>query len=335
MAGAGIPVTRLIEHSTTLGGAVSALAPAADLLERLSYDDISIDVDQDSISVWLSLILDGQLGFDLPGGFAIKIGEGDGVTPLVLGLQVSAVVVAVAVEELAVALSIPDSLLRPAPPEGGDETPERVEIVLGGALIFDESRNLRVEGFDSVSLPRSFVGASSIVISAEDVTIDTAHGLLLGEARIELPEGMPQLAPEDLVLTNAVIGPSGVSGRLEAQYTPEFDAEAKRFVGPGSGELGGVPFAFTAIAIELRDNDLVEASLAGQLLLPFFDQPTGVTITLHGDGSFSVDIGGGTMLATIEREKLLRLTVDHIGFGGDRRKTPRPHRRHGHPPNRR
>ena len=152
-----------------MGSAVTALGPAADLLDRLFYNDISTSFDEETLSIWASLILDGQIGFELPGGFAIKIGEGDGVTPLIVGMRISPAGVAIAVEELAVVLSIPDSLLRPAPPAGGGETPERVELVLEGALILDESLNLRVEGFESVSLPRSFVGSSSVVISADDV----------------------------------------------------------------------------------------------------------------------------------------------------------------------
>ncbi|HKR12742.1 MAG TPA: DUF6603 domain-containing protein, partial [Pyrinomonadaceae bacterium] len=314
MAETGIPVTELIRRSPTLDSAVSALSPVQDLLDRIFYDDVSTTLEDDTLSIWLSLIFDGQISFDLPGGFAIKIGKGEEVTPMILGVRVSPAGVAVAVEQLAVVLSIPNSLLRPAPPAGGGETPANVELVLDGALIFDENRNLRVEGFESVSLPRSFVGSSSVVISAEDVAIDTEHGLTLGVARIELPEGLPQLAPDELVLTNAIVGPSGVSGRLEAVYTPEFNAETKKFTGQGSGELGGVPFAFSSIAIELRENDLVEASLAGQLLLPFFEKPVGVTIALHGDGSFAIILGGDTPLATIEREDLLRLSVTRIGF---------------------
>ncbi|HEY2963563.1 MAG TPA: DUF6603 domain-containing protein, partial [Pyrinomonadaceae bacterium] len=314
VAETGIPVADLIRRSPTLGGAMDALSPAADLLERLFYDDASMSVDEDTISMWVSLIFDGQVAFDLPGGFAIKIGKGEGVTPMIAGLRLSPAGVAIAVEQLAVVLSVPDSLLRPAPAVDGGETPERVELVLDGALIFDEKQNLRVEGFESVSLPRSFVGSSSVVISADDVSIDTEHGLTLGVARIELPKDLPQLAPEELVLTNAVIGPAGVSGRLEAVYTPQFNAEKKQFEGQGSGELGGVPFAFASITIELRDNDLVEAGLVGQLLLPFFEKPTDVSIALHADGSFAISLGGTTPLATIERKDLLRLAVSRIGF---------------------
>lgn len=314
MADSGLPISGLLESSATLGGAASALAPVAGLLERVYYDDLSIAIDDDRASLWLSLILDGQLGFDLPGGFAIKVGEGEGTTPLTLGLRISAAGVALAVEDLAVVLAIPDSLLRPAPPEAGGPAPERVELVLRGGLLLDESRRFQVQGFESVSLPRSFVGSSQVVVSATDVAIDTARGLILGEARVELPEGLPQLAPEELVLDDAVIGPAGVSGRLAANYTPEFDPETKRFTGRGSGELGGVPFAFTSLAIELHENSLVEGSLAGQLLLPFFDQPTEVAITLRGDGSFSVELGGTVPLATIEREGVLRIAIAHIGF---------------------
>jgi len=60
--------------------------------------------------------------------------------------------------------------------------------------------------------------------------------------------------------------------------------------------------------------DPVAASLAGQLLLPFFDHPVGVTVALHADGSFLVDLAGDSPLTTIERPSLLRLAVEHIGF---------------------
>ena len=314
MTDTGLPISGLLQRSPALAGAVNALAPAQSLIDRVFYDDITTNIEGDSVSVWLSLIFDGQVGFDLPGGFAIKMGRGDGVTPLTFGLRASPAGVRIAVEELAVVLAIPPSLLRPAPPADGGTPPANVELVLAGEVIFDESRNLRVEGFDSVSLPRSFVGSTSIVVSATDVSIDTARGLILREAIIELPKDLPQLAPEELVLDNAVIGPAGVSGKLTAVYTPQFDAPNKQFTGNGSGKLAGVPFAFSSIAIELRDNSLVSGSLAGQLLLPFFDHPVGVTIALHADGSILVDLAGNSPLTTIERSGLLRLAVEHIGF---------------------
>jgi hypothetical protein len=269
----GLPISGLLQRSPALAGAVSALAPAQSLIDRVFYDDITTNIEGDSVSVWLSLIFDGQVGFDLPGGFAIKMGRGDGVTPLTFGLRASTAGVRITVEQLAVVLAIPPSLLRPAPPADGSTTPANVELVLAGEVIFDENRNLRVEGFDTVSLPRSFVGSTSIVVSATDVSIDTAHGMMLREAIIELPKDLPQLAPEELVLDNAVIGPAGASGKLTAVYTPQFDAPNKQFTGNGSGKLAGVPFAFSSISIELRDNSLVSGSLAGQLLLPFFDHP--------------------------------------------------------------
>jgi hypothetical protein len=311
---ANLPITGLVQRSQVAADVIAALAPVAGLLDHVFYDDVSTNLNGDSLSVWMSLALDGQVGFDLPGGFAIKIGQGDGITPLTLGVRVSPAGVAVTVEQLAVVLAVPPSLLRPAPPQPGAEPPAQVELVLDGVLVFDETRRLRVEGFDSVSLPRCFVGNTSIVISATNVAIDTQRGLVLGEARIELPKDLPQLAPEELLLDNAAVGPSGVSGKLTAVYTPVFDVPTKRFTGRGSGELGGVPFAFASISIELRDNSFVDASLAGQLLLPFFDHPVEVSIALRTDGSFSIDLGGTTPLTTIEQTGLLRLAVEHLGF---------------------
>lgn len=314
MAESGVPVRSYAQRSPLLADALAVLGPAADLLDKLFYDDVSTVIDDDSVSVWISLLLDGELRFELPGGFAVGFGKGDGVTPLTLGLRVSAAGVAVRVEQLAVTLEVPTSLLRPAPPIDGGEAPAKVELVLEGAVEFAEDRRFRVEGFESVALPRCFVGGSSIVISAEDVSIDTAHGLVLGVATVELPKDLPQLAPEELVLENAIIGPAGVSGRLEAHYTPAFDAAAKTFTGHGAGVLASVPFAFAEIAIELHENSLVEASLSGQLLLPYFEVPTAVEIALRSDNSFSLTLGGDPPLATIEREGVLRIDLETLGF---------------------
>ena len=39
-------------------------------------------------------------------------------------------------------------------------------------------------------------------------------GVFIGEAKVKLPEGLPDAAPEDLVLRNCAIGSGGVSGQL-------------------------------------------------------------------------------------------------------------------------
>src|SRR5678809_192836 len=98
VAETGIPVADLIRRSPTLGDAMDALSLAADLLERVFYDDASMMVDEDTISMWVSLLFDGQISFDLPDDFAIKIGKGEGDTPMIARLRNSPAGVAVAVE---------------------------------------------------------------------------------------------------------------------------------------------------------------------------------------------------------------------------------------------
>jgi hypothetical protein len=306
-------------------------------LDRIAYEDGMIVTEEGTFSARLALRVMDELSFQLPLGFAFVLGAG----PVVASADTDEDGLRAAIYTEVLKLRLPRTLFKPVVEQDGkpvaDPDPTHfVDIPLPLGVSIDGDFNIDIEwpgeSPGQLSLPRCMVGDSGVIISAENILLrlssnqdlpDAAaaigldtdwHGLFVGEATVELPEGLPQLAPEELLLEDAVIGPAGVSGRLEAQYTPEFDTETKRFVGRGSGELGGVPFAFSSIAVELRDNNLVEASLAGQMLLPFFDQLTGVTITLHGDGSFSVDIGGGTPLATIEREKLLRLTVEHIGF---------------------
>jgi hypothetical protein len=308
-----IPLSELISDSELLTDALEALGPTPELLDRLYYDDFAYNESDDHVSISISLGIDGDTSFDLPGGFSIRIGEQESLTTMVLQVRSGPNGFAVAIEDIAIVLTIPDNLLRPAAPEDGSETPERVEVIVQGGLIFDEARRLRVEGFDSGTLPRSFVGSSSIVISASDITIDTDRGVLLGQAKVELPEGLPALGPEDLVLTGAVIGPAGVSGRLEAVYTPEFDAEARRFVGRGSGELLGVPFAFSSLAIELFENHLRDTELRGMLLLPFFEDPIAVAISWQEDGAFSVRVIAESARIRIEEGPLKlvgRVSID-------------------------
>ena len=217
------------------------------------------------------------------------------------------------------------------PPSEGVSAPPYAEIAVHGAVSIDHHLDVRVQGFDRLSLSPVMVGSTGVILSAQNVVLSLSRaktppeiiaagfeagflGVFIGEGKIKLPEGLPALAPDSLVLRNAAIGSGGVSGRLEAVYGFSYDATSKRFTGDGAGTLFGVPFGVGTLAIELRQNTLTEGRLAGQMLLPFFDHPFGVTVTMHSDGSFSIDIGGETALTTIEHEGLLRLAVEHIGF---------------------
>jgi hypothetical protein len=296
------------------------------------YDLISA---RDGVGCTMTIVVTEELGIDVPllEGARLVIGAqaGGGVTQFRLTAFLGPDGVELRAEDIRIALRFPPSLLTPVPAAPGDTAPPFAEIAVRGAVTIDEHLNVRVEGFDRLSLPPVLVGGTGVVVSADDVvlSLSSAHtpsqilaagfdpgflGVFIGKATIKLPEGLPALAPDKLIVTNAAIGSQGVSGRLEAAYGFTYDPATKQFTGDGAGTLAGVPFGVASLAIELRQNALTTGSLTGQLLLPFFDQPLGVTVTVHPDGSFAIDLAPGTELGTFERPGLLRLVVQHLGF---------------------
>jgi len=289
----------------------------------------------EGIGFTTSIVIGEELGIDLPllDGTKLLLGAppAGGVTQFRLtaflaedGFQLTA-------DEIRLALRLPPSLLKPVPATPGGTAPPFAEIAVYGSVGIDKHLDVRVLGFDKLTLPPVMVGSSGVVVSADDVVLclskaDTPAevlaagfdrgflGVYIGRATVKLPEGLPALAPDSLVMRNAAIGSQGVSGSLAATYAVTFDPVAKKFTGDGAGELFGVPFGVSSLGIELRQNALTAGTLTGQLLLPFFDHPVGVTVTLRPDGSCAVDLGAGVTIGTLERPGLLRVAVQRLGF---------------------
>src|SRR5262249_54028421 len=110
------------------------------------------------------------------------------------------------------------------------------------------------------------------------------------------------------------IGTGGVSGRLEAHYTPSWDADHKIFSGRGASTLFGVPFGLQNVEIGLKQNAFAESRVEGQLLLPFFDVLVDVEIGLSLDGGFSVKLSGNGAGYTFERAEVVRVSVQSLEF---------------------
>ena len=304
-------------------------------LSDVYFTDYDLFAVGEGVGLSLTIVFTHELSLELPGlqGAKLVLGgaAGEGVTSFRLNVYLNEQGFELRADELQVSLRFPPSILKPVPAAEGASAPPYAEIAVHGSVSIDHQLDVRVHGFDRLSLAPVMVGGSGVVLSAQDVILSLSRadtppeiiaagfeagflGVFIGEAKIKLPDGLPDLAPDSLVLRNAVIGSGGVSGRLEAIYGFSYDAAIKRFTGDGAGDLFDVPFGVGTLAIEFRQNDLIEGRLAGQMLLPFFDHPVGVTVALGADGSCSIDLGAETSLATLEHEDLLRLAVQRLSF---------------------
>ena len=303
------------------------------VFEGLYYTDVEAYDAADGLHLKLRLAFDGELALSPPGlpNVALVAGAGGGgwtslLAEFVIGPEPSA-----ALTDVPIALRIESELLKPMKSRTEvDDTKRGVELILGTI-----SLQVSPDGFDadvdvSLSLPLCMVGDTGVLIEATNVRpilgpmdslppgVDAAfRGVFIESARVYLPEGLPELAPSDLTIANCSIGTGGFSGALAVNYSPVFDAGTKTFSGPGSGELFGIPFAISRVGITLAQNTFEEGSIAGSMVLPFFEDRLDVEIGLSLNGGFSVGISSPGGLVTLTKEDLLELTLESIGFSVD------------------
>lgn len=281
---------------------------------------------------WLAF--EGEISLGLPGFDGVKLVAGGGD---VAGLTFATITLAFGAEtyltldNVRLALRFDPSILKPAALNEGDPVPAFTEIRVEGFITIDKSFDITVEGFDALSVPPCMIGNSGIIIAADDVQLDLSRstsppevlaagfdgtfiGVYMGMIQVKLPDSLPELAPEDLVLRDAAIGTGGVGGWLEAHYSPAYEPATKTFGGKGAGDLFGIPFGLEDIKLKLKQNALEESEIMGKLLVPFFDEPVDVEVGIDLDGGFSVRLSSDDGLYTLTKADLFSMTLDGIGF---------------------
>lgn len=230
-------------------------------------------------------------------------------------------------EDVTIELRFPDDILRPA-----DGSPH-AHLSLQGNVVLNDTFDVDFQGFDAVDLSRCEVGQSGVIISADGLKLDLSRtssqaeiiaagfdesfiGIYIGQAKVELPDGFPALAPQDLVLKNCALGSGGVTGRLEAHYSPVYDSTTKTFSGNGAGVLFGIPFGLKDIDLDFKQNTFQKSEIKGELLLPFFDEPVEVDIGISVDGDLTVGLTstGSDGLYKLTKPNVLEIELDSIGF---------------------
>ena len=300
------------------------------VFDGLYYTDVEAYTTSDGVHLNMRLAFDGELALSPPGlpGIALVAGAaGGGWTSLdarfVIGPEPSA-----ALADVPITLRLQTELLKAMKSRTEvDESKHGVDLTLGTISLRVGPHGFEADVDVSVSLPLSMIGDTGVLVEAANVRpilgpissrpagIDAAfRGVFIESARVYLPDGLPDLAPSDLTIANCSIGTGGFSGALAIDYAPVFDANAKTFAGPGSGTLFGIPFGITRVAVTIAQNTFEEATIAGSMVLPFFDDRLDVEIGLGLDGGFSVGIASPGGLITLTKEGLLELTLESIGF---------------------
>jgi len=328
------PIRKLIAEADVpldfLTATDGVLAPVLDKLFFTSYAPI---MSPDGFGAAIQLVVAGEASLALPGldDFSFVIGsDGENATLINVTVFVSPDGFNARLDDVTVALRFPPSVLRPVPETPGGTPPVYAQIEVHGAVVFDNG-DLSFQGFDALALKPVMIADSGVIISADDVKLDFSRtdtlpeiaaagfdesfmGIFIGEAKVKLPEGLPDAAPEDLVLRNCTIGTGGVSGRLEFHYTPSYDGTTKTFSGRGAGTLFDVPFAMADVVLDVHQNAFRESQLTGSLVLPYFDEKVDVELGFSLSGGFTARLKAADGVLTLSKPGVLTLQVDSIGF---------------------
>jgi hypothetical protein len=206
-------------------------------------------------------------------------------------------------KDVTVALRFDPDVLAPA--QDGDGP---VEISTHGSFTIDRTFEVQVSGFDAFNLSPCLIGTSGIGISASGVELDLLRtssppaviaagfdasflGVFIGNASLTLPAGMLGSSPEQIILTNAAIGSGGVSGTAAlAHEDPVFDSTNKVYTGDRATTLFGVPFWLSDLSLTLKANAFVNATVNGEIVMPFFQERLKVQVGFDGNGGLLLQI---------------------------------------------
>jgi len=317
----------------------------ADFLDEVGLSDYDVRSGPEGFSVSGTALLLREAVFRIPGAetLSLAIPSESGSTEIDFSFTLRPEP-QVALKELRAMLRIPGSLLHPVQQEeGGRWVPIRDEDgnIRDAEITFqaneiraDLAGNVEFSGAAALSLGPVVIGETGLVVELHDTALcfsDAAsagspfRGLTAGSAVLHLPpelnlQNLPPLRFQDLQ-----VGNTGFSGRIYGgPWNPEFRAGA--FQGPGSGTIFGIPFGLRSLEFCFQQNVPTSATLSGEMLLPFFDTPVGVDVSLGLDGAISVAISAsqpraeasGSGLVTVKRDDLFSLTLDSLRFGLER-----------------
>jgi hypothetical protein len=244
---------------------------------------------------------------------------------------------------LQAALRLRSAFLRPVY-KGGDGKwvptldtqgkPVPAEIVFSGVdAIVSADGDVTLDfpaGAPTLSLTPVEFGNTGIVLEMSDIQLYLSErqapppgaqegfkGVAIKSAELHLSGGLGvNAAPSNFKITDLLIGSSGFSGLIEANWNSTYNKTSKTFTGNGSGTLFGIPFGLKSIELELKQSTFQKSEIKGEMLLPFFDEPVEVDIGIDVDGGFTVALTstGPNGLKKLTKPDVLEIELDSIGF---------------------
>ncbi|HEX8076303.1 MAG TPA: hypothetical protein VF511_00700, partial [Chthoniobacterales bacterium] len=316
------------------------------LLDEIGVTDFQILSDEAELKFAGTVAWLEEIELKLPAVDAVSIAllSTDGFTQIPFELQV-APEFELRLVGLHAGIRLRSDFLRPVKQEGNkwvplldsQGKPKPAEITLGGvdAVVSAEGEIEFVFPTDApdLSMTPLDIGGSGIVLEINKVGLYFSgkqapppgaqpgfKGIAVDEVKLHLSGGIAGAGvPDTVIFEHLLIGSSGFSGKIEADWTANYDSGAGKFTGSGAGTLFGIPFGISSLALSFQQNVPTGSALKGKIKLPFFDQALAVEIGFTKDGGLTVGIdsavGGG--LATLHVPGVLDLELDSLKFEVD------------------
>lgn len=302
--------------------------PADSFLEHVWVQVLESEADPTLVGANTRILFEQELALTIPGldAVALAIAAGPGDTTIVpLEVHVFPDFL-LKLSDVPIALRLKQDLFKPMRRVNGsqpgqpaqfepDTSKDYVEIVLASVTFqVDGDGNIGFEVSSSISLPPCSIADTGIVIEAEDIGLyldaNTPppgkpagwRGIHISHAALYLPGELAGIVG-NLELTDAYIGNGGFSGTVSDTWTPALSAQ-----------LMGMDFILRSAQVTFVQNALTAASIAGQITLPFFDEPLDVDIAINLNGTFAVRLASGSGLLTLTKPDILSLSVESLGF---------------------
>ena len=314
-----IRLSDLVDTLSDLPGFGSVSVDAA-ILDHVGVVDVEVDLAGTVVTQKVTVAVDEELSFDLPGfgGIQVVVGAGDGFFELPVEIVLDMAGGTPSFQALRatgqLALRVPKTMLKPMRQVGGtwvEATDETRQFALSTTVTIGSDGNVTLDGGLTFELEPAMIGDTGVIISAADVQLvfsDAAlppgapagfRGVYIGSAALFMQD--PGFPVTGLSLANALIGRGGFSGDVDVDLNL-------------AGSLAGFDFTLAHFGLTFQQNAITGSDIRGRVTVPFFDGPVDVALSISSDGSFAVGLTSATGLASLSIAGLLDLELESLEF---------------------
>jgi hypothetical protein len=328
---------------------------SSSVLDRVFYTDSHVVYGDNSFGLSIDMLVPADQWLSISGLDQIAFGIGrEGFFPFTAHIIWTTDNLELLLENIELTVRFSENLLLPAeidpaiPPEnpkypqyrrkGDAQSQEKATLSATGSLYIDKDFDIEARGFDHFTLePVKLPNLDSAYLVLEDVVLDLSRksavpeilaagfdesyqGLYVRELTVVFQDELGEFLP-DIKAQDFAIGTGGISGKLMAtfdlSYHPDADpAQEPVFTGDAAGYLYGAHIGLRKFELELRANEVVSSEITGQMLLPFFDKPVEIELSLDLKGNISVGLKGvdGDILAELTKEDILSMKINSFAF---------------------